>query len=352
MGDVHSHGPDSGCLRGLGALVGELPRVKLGLLPTPLQACPNLSRKLGGVRVFVKRDDLTGLGLGGNKIRGLEFTVGEALEQGVDTLVTWGIARALANHCRLTAAVAARAGLRCVILLGGSGFDPSMANAFLSRLMGAELRFVPAESRRELIDACEGKMNELQCQGRKPYLLNERSFRGPQAVLGYLVCVLELQDQLRMLGREIDHIYTCSEGATQAGLVLGNKLAHRTCRVVGVAPARQDPERTADIARWAREAAGLLGLEVDVAPEEIESRAEFASVAEPTLTNACGEAIRMAARSEGLVLDPVYTARAMAVLIEDVRRGLIKGGEGVVFVHTGGTPVIFDYRDEVNRLYA
>jgi 1-aminocyclopropane-1-carboxylate deaminase/D-cysteine desulfhydrase-like pyridoxal-dependent ACC family enzyme len=311
-----------------------------------------LSRRMGGVRVLVKRDDLTGLGFGGNKIRGLEFTIGEALEKRADTLITWGIAKSLDNHCRLTAAVAARAGMECVILLGGSGFNPSLTNAFVSQLAGAEFRFAPTGEREELIALCEELMDELRAEGCQPYLVHESCFRGGQAALGYVDCALELRHQLRPTGVKVDYIYTCSEGGTQAGLVLGKKLLGEELGVVGIAPARRDPGRAGDIAQWAREGARLLGLELDISETDIVNRADFANTGGRALNSACLEAIEMIASAEGLILDPVYTGKAMAGLIEDVRSGAIKPRETVVFVHTGGTPIIFDYVNEVGRLSA
>lgn len=336
----------------LEALIEDVPRARLGLLPTPLQDCPNLSKRLGGVRILVKRDDLTGLGFGGNKIRGLEFTVGEALEQEADMLVTWGVANAPANHCRLTAAVAARAGMKCVIVLGGPGFEPSLANAFVSQLVGAEFRFVPAEGRGALIALCEELMDELRTEGRRPYLAHENSFRGGHAALGYADFVVELRRQLRTLGVQTDYVYTCSEGGTQAGLVLGKKLLEAEFEVVGIAFTPPGHRLRRDIARWSEEGAQLLGLELDVSETEITNYADFVGGEERTPSTDCIEAIEMAASTEGIILDPVYTGKAMAGLIDHIRCGKISAGETVVFVHTGGTPVIFDYVNDDGRLHS
>lgn len=337
----------------LEALIGGVPRARLGLLPTPLQDCPNLSRRLGGVRILVKRDDLTGLAFGGNKTRGLEFIVGEALQDRSDTLITWGLANAPANHCRLTAAVAARAAMRCVILLGGPGFSPSLANAFLSRLVGAELQFVPAEETTELRAACQQLVDELRAKGHRPYLVDAKyCFYGGYATLGYTDCVLELRRQLRALGVTPDYVYACSEGGTQAGLVLGKNLLEAEFEVVGIAPTQPRPGRTRDIASWSEEGAQLLGLELDVAETEIMNYAEFAGEGGRAVNADCVEAIEMTARTEGIILDPVYTGKAMAGLISHIRRGRINPGETVVFVHTGGTPVIFDHVDDAGGLHS
>jgi 1-aminocyclopropane-1-carboxylate deaminase/D-cysteine desulfhydrase-like pyridoxal-dependent ACC family enzyme len=337
--------------RELEELMAGVPRKRLGLWPTPLQDCPNLNRSLGEVRVLVKRDDLTGIGFGGNKTRALEFIVGDALQRESDTLITWGLASAPANHCRLTAAAAARADMGCIIVLGGSGFDPSLANTFLSRLLGAELRFVSAVETAELRAACRRLMDELRSGGRRPYLVDAQyCFYGGFATLGYTDGVLELRRQLQALGVAPNYIYTCSEGGTQAGLVLGKRLLDARFDVVGIAPRRLGPSRTRDIARWAEAGARLLGLELEIAEAEITNYDDFAGEGGRTVSAHCVETIELLARTEGIILDPIYSGKAMAGLVTHVRSGKIKAGETVVFVHTGGTPVLFDHVDNAGRI--
>jgi len=334
-------------------LFGRLPRAKLALLPTPLQDCPILSRELGGVRILVKRDDLTGLGLGGNKTRGLEFIIGEALAQGADTLITWGLAAAPANHCRLTAAAAARAGMKCLVLLGGPGYSPRRANAFLCRLVGADLRFTPAEETAELRQASQEIMADLRSSGSRPYLVDaQHCFYGGLASLGYAHCVLELRRQFRAWGITPNYIYACSEGGTQAGLVLGKKLLDAPFQVVGIAPTPPVPGRRSDMARWTEEGAQRLGVRVSLTETDILNDERYAGDGEGTLTDSCAAALQLVAETEAIVLDPVYTGKAMAGLIDHIRDGRIAPGQTVVFVHTGGTPVIFDYVDEAGRLHS
>jgi 1-aminocyclopropane-1-carboxylate deaminase/D-cysteine desulfhydrase-like pyridoxal-dependent ACC family enzyme len=329
----------------LEALIGRLPRVRLAFLPTPLQDCPQLSKSLGGVRILAKRDDLSGLAFGGNKNRALEFIVGKALQAKSDTLITWSLASAPANHCRLTAAAAARTSLNCVIVLGGRGFSSSLANAFLSELVGAELRFVPTEESERLRFECQQLVNDLRAEGRRPYLVDVDYFYGGYGALGYAECAVELRRQLRALGARADYVYTCSQGGTQAGLVLGKALLKAQFEVVGIASMPPRSDLKSAIASWAEDAARLLGLEVPVAETEISNYAEFVGERSRTVNSGCLEAIRLVARTEGIILDPVHTGKAMAGLISHIRCGRINAKETVVFVHTGGTPVIFDYVD-------
>jgi 1-aminocyclopropane-1-carboxylate deaminase/D-cysteine desulfhydrase-like pyridoxal-dependent ACC family enzyme len=337
--------------RELEKLMAGVPRKRLGLWPTPLQNCPNLSQSLGKVRVLVKRDDLTGIGLGGNKTRALEFIVGDALQRESDTLITWGLASAPANHCRLTAAAAARAGIECTIVLGGAGFDPSLANTFLSRLLGAELRFVSTVEMEELRAACRELVDELRNGGRRPYLVDaQHCFYGGLATLGYTDAVLELRRQLQALGVAPNYIYTCSEGGTQAGLVLGKRLLDARFDVVGIAPSWLDSGRPKDIARWTEAGARLLGLELEIAETEITNYDGFVDEGGRTVSVRCVEAIELLARVEGIVLDPIYTGKAMAGLVAHILSGKLKAGETVVFVHTGGTPVLFDHVDNAGRI--
>ena len=304
--------------------ISKLPRVQLGQLPTPLEECPRLSDELDGPRIFVKRDDLTGLALGGNKTRHLEFTLGEAVAAGADTVVLGAAIQS--NHCRQAAAAAAKLGLKAVLILRKEArsrmtmwCDPPQGNLLLDRVLGAEIHVATPEERPALV---ESLMARLRAEGRRPYLVGSPRL----TTISYANCALELCDQLQKLGVIADRVYLASSGGSQSGLVLGGKVLDAGYRVVGFPQGHlSDSEATrAGIANTASDAAGFLGLEVEIHPEEIQICDDYVGEGFGIVSPACREAIELVARTEGILLDPVYSGKAMSGLIDHIRRGKIR----------------------------
>ena len=323
-------------------LTDRLPRVPLAQLPTPLHEMPRLTRALGGPRLLIKRDDQTGLALGGNKTRKLEFSLGEALRQGADTLVTLGAVQS--NHARQTAAAAAAHGLRCLLVLRG---DPPLVpngNLLLDHLLGARVVFTGARDReivaRELVAAEIGA-------GHRPYLIPIGASDEIGAA-GYVAALEELTGQLDEMGVRPDRLVLASSSfGTQAGLCVGAKALGFSAQIAAVAIDSPRAELQAGVAAIAAPLAVRLGLEVSVTPGEVIGHDGYLGDGYAIMGQPEREAIALLARHEGILLDPVYTGRAMAGLIDLIRRREFGAGETIVFWHTGGSPALFAYADEL-----
>jgi len=334
----------------LRSLMERLPRARIDHTPTPLQDCRHLSEVLGGPRLLIKRDDLTGLAFGGTKTRSIGYIMGEALERGADTIIVFGFARRVSNHCRLVISAAAKLGMKSLLVLGGRELDKRQTNVLLCTLAGTEVRLVDTEDIPALGAFCSDLASQLRGAGQRPYVVGMDMFYGSYGALGSMECLLELLDQLDDLDCAVDHVYVCSQGGTHAGLVLTKKALQLPAEVVAISsmPAglRAWPGRVelhADIAGWANGLAEVLGLGVTVAPSDVVNFLEYVGEGYGIATPECLEAIRLVASSEGIILDPLYTAKGMAGLIDHVRRKRIAADKTIVFIHTGGTPTLFDY---------
>jgi L-cysteate sulfo-lyase len=318
--------------------IESLPRFPLAQLPTPVAKLDRLSHELGGPEIFIKRDDQTGLALGGNKTRKLEFLVGDALAKGADTLVTLGAAQS--NHCRQTAAAAARAGLRCELILNGKKPEVPNGNLLLNELLGATAHWIERPQRAAKLKSLE---DELRVVGQKPYLIPVGGSNGIGAV-GYVVGMLELMEQLRATRQQVDHlVFGSSSGGTQAGMVLGARLAGFTGSVTGLSIDKNDPEHfeyEAEVAQIANECAQYLGSDVRLAKDDIHVAYGYKGEGYGVVGDLERAAIRLMARTEGIILDPVYAGRAFGALVDLIRKGRFKRGETVVFWHTGGAILI------------
>jgi D-cysteine desulfhydrase family pyridoxal phosphate-dependent enzyme len=314
-------------------------RFPLALLPTPLVEAPRLARALDGPRLLVKRDDLTGFGFGGNKVRGLEFYLADALAQEADVIVTG--AGPQSNHVRATAAAARLAGLDVVAVMHDTRPNEAQGNLLLDALLGAELRFTNSPDRARVDVEIENVADELRRAGRRPYVIPRGGASGLGA-LGYLEAVREIGAQLEALDARPDWL-VLGTGAcgTQAGLLAGANIYGAPYRVLGVTVSRPVAECVERITRLAGEAARLAGHEIEVAPDEALVRDGFIGPGYGIPTPEGVEAIRLVARTEGLFLDPTYTGKAMAGLMAEIRAGRITRGETVVFLHTGGEPGLF-----------
>jgi D-cysteine desulfhydrase len=313
--------------------------------PTPLEAAPHLSRALGGPEIWFKRDDLLGLAAGGNKTRKLEFLVADALAQGCDTLITVGAVQS--NHCRLTAAAAAKEGLKCRLVLEqrvAGSYDPAAAgNNLLFDLLGVEAITV-VDAGADLAAAMEAVAAEAARAGRKAYVIPGGGSNALGA-LGYAACAQELMAQTFDQGLFIDHIVLASGSAgTHAGMLTGLAALNAGVPVTGINVRRPRTEQEGNVHALAQECAALLG--VTAAPRAaVTCLDEWVGPGYSLPTPEMVEAVRTVASAEGVLLDPVYTGKAMAGLMALARQGRWRAGEKVVFLHTGGSPTLHAYKD-------
>ncbi len=329
----------------LRARVAALPRVHLSFLPTPIQHCPNLSKDLG-VDLWVKRDDLTGPAFGGNKMRNLEWRMAEAQASGADFLV-FGV-EATSNSARQTTAAASMLGLPLVLVLRGKPETEPQGNLLCDLVLGAEVRLLDLPTYHDLGKAVQDVCDELRAKGRRPWSLNHGKMFGCGAALATVENFLEIIELLAPHGRRPDHIYISSGGKGLAGLLLARKALNLPVRVVGIAStSNEDPWQYA--AQTANATAGMLGLPVTISPEEIEATMEYIGRGYGIPTADGMDAILGFARREGIFLDPVYTAKAAAGMIDHIRKGIVPQGATVVFVHTGGQPALFEHSRALMR---
>jgi D-cysteine desulfhydrase/L-cysteate sulfo-lyase len=318
--------------------IGRLKRVPLALTPTPLHEAPNLSRALGGPRIFIKRDDLTGVALGGNKLRNLEFRLAHALVEGPDTVIV-GL-DIQSNSARQTVGACNKLGLKTVLVLEGERPARVQGNLLVDYLMGAEVIFAPTrEAQRAALDAAA---SACRAAGGRPHILNDNPLFDVASAVAYLETTLEILEQMAALGARARSLYMSSSGKGQAGLVLGQRLTNAGFEVHGVAATSEYdvPARTAEIAN---ETAAMLGLDLRVSPADIVNDMGFVGEGYGVPSPDGVEATRLFARMEGIVLDPVYTGKAAAGMIAHIRAGRFTHEDAVVFVHTGGTPAIFTW---------
>jgi D-cysteine desulfhydrase len=334
--------------------LARFPRRRYTAGPTPLEPMPHLSRvladELGGhaPELWIKRDDLLGLTAGGNKTRKLEFLVADALAQGADTLVTVGAVQS--NHCRLTASAAVREGMKCRLVLeervAGSFSPDASGNHLLFGLLGVErARVVPAGT--DLHEAMEAIAADLDAQGRRAYLIPGGGSNALGA-LGYVACAEELMDQSFEGGVAFDRLVVASgSGGTHAGIVAGLHGVNADLPVTGISVRAERAAQEAKIHGLAQEVATLAGVATPVPRDAVVVEDGYVGPGYSLPTEAMVEAVRLFARTEGILLDPVYTGKAAAGLIDGVRAGRFAAGERVVFVHTGGAAALFAYRSTV-----
>lgn len=311
----------------------NISRLHFAHLPTPIEELPRLSKALGGPRLLVKRDDQTGLAFGGNKTRKLEFLVAEALEQGAKTLITCGALQS--NHCRQTAAAAARYGVDCILVLNGEMPKELSANLMLDEMFGAEIVTVAERSDRD--PALQETYEKAVVSGRKPYLV-PLGGSNPTGALGYAFAMEEFVEQ----NVQVDWIvFGTSSGGTHAGLVLGQRTFGFTGKVLGISIDESEDWLMKNVSRLASDASEKVGKRIEFTPADVLANADYCIPGYGVLTDAEREAVRLFAKHEGLLLDPVYTGRAAAGMIDLIRKGFFKKEETIVFWHTGGQPALF-----------
>jgi len=319
--------------------INRLPRIRLANLPTPLEEMPRLSKVLGDPRLWIKRDDLTGSVFGGNKLRKLEFEMAEAKNKGADMVISGGAPQS--NHARTVATAAKKLGMKAVLVLRGEEPKEYDGNLLLDRILGADIKFVRAEWH-ETGAITKKVFEELQGEGHTPYIIY---FSSPSGSVGYVNAFLELTAQARKMKLKIDHIlHAAGSGGTQAGLIVGKKALKAGIDVIGISV---EPDRdwllntTIEIANGC---AKLLSLDFSVTSEDVKLY-DYVGKGHGVLTKEVIGTIKLVAETEGILLDPVYTGKAMVGLIDLVKQGRFRRHENVVFLHTGGLPAIFAYNE-------
>jgi D-cysteine desulfhydrase family pyridoxal phosphate-dependent enzyme len=312
--------------------MNQLPKINLALLPTPVESLARLGGDLGGLHLLVKRDDQTGLGLGGNKTRKLEYLMAEAQANGARTVITAGAVQS--NHCRQTAAAAARLGFACILVLAGDPPATVSGNLLLDHLFGAELVFTSRQQRDQTL---KETFDRAWQEGRRPYLV---PYGGSNAVgaAAYVFALKELLEQ----GFNPDWIvFASSSGGTQAGLVAGARLFGFSGKVLGISIDERADVLQMRVANLANQVMDRLGSPERFSAADILVDENYLGAGYGILGTPEQEAIRLFARREGLLLDPVYTGRAAAGLFDLAHKGTFLSGETVLFWHTGGAPALF-----------
>lgn len=319
-----------------------LPRVELAHLPTPVHLLPRLSAHLGGPEIWIKRDDLTGLAFGGNKTRKLELLCAAAQAESTDTLITAGAIQS--NHCRQTAAAAAHLGLDCILVLVGQPPALPSANLLLDHLLGAQIRWVTKAARD---DTLQTVFQESKAAGRTPFLIPYGG-SNPTGAAAYALALKELIEQ------DINPdwiVFATSSGGTQAGLLAGARLLDYGGKILGISVDERASDLRPHIAQLAEETAGLLGNPATFHDKEILVNDDYLGDGYAVMGESEREAIQLFAQQEGILVDPVYTGRAAAGLIDLIRKGFFSHDDRVLFWHTGGMPALFAdaYQKELSQ---
>lgn len=315
---------------------------------TPIEKLDRFTAALGGPEIYIKRDDLLGLSAGGNKTRKLEFLVADAIEQGADTLITCGAVQS--NHCRLTLAAAVKEGMKCRLILeervAGSYKEDASGNNFLFQLLGVEsTTIVPGGS--DMTAAMQKEAEAVAQEGRKAYIIPGGGSNTIGAT-GYVACAEEIMQQLFEMDLALDHI-VCPSGSTgtHAGLVTGFQGTNANIPVTGVNVSRKKDVQEDMVYKLVQETADKVGIQYDIPRKSVVCLDQYVGPGYSIPTPEMAEAVRLLARTEGILLDPVYSGKAMAGMIGMIRQGALKKGEKVMFIHTGGSPALYAYMKEV-----
>jgi L-cysteate sulfo-lyase len=330
----------------------DMPLATFGNYPTPLEELRILSRIVGGPRIWVKRDDLTGVAMGGSKTRALNTLLGDALSKGADTILTCG--PVTSNHIRLTAACANRLGLEAVLLIKHQRGEPldeqeHQGNMLLNHVLGARLEYVSADSLSDLEIAMGHFAETLRSEGKKPYVIPGGGC-SPVGALGYVELVDELVRQSKQNSFKIDAIVCASgSGCIQSGLIVGSAFHRTAYPVIGVTINRSTGELAARISRQVMSASVLAGIDIRIQAGDIRILDNHMGEGYAIPTAAAMSAIKLLAKEEGLLLDPCYTGKAMAGVL-DLAKTRFNPGQNIVFIHTGGLPGMFNYARDLSRL--
>ena len=339
--------------------IDRFPHVDIIHRPTPFRKLDRLSARLGGPEIYVKRDDLTGLAFGGNKSRKLEFIIGDVLEKKADVVVTWGSLQS--NWCMQTAAAARTFGLRPILVLFKPADQAATAdgNVLLDVVLDADLRLLSAEKGRiikapQAMETLEGVGKEVRAQGHRPYLVpvGGSLVRGdmdrPLGAASYVAAFAELLEQTRGAGFEPDYVvHATGSGGTQAGLVVGARSLCPSCRIIGISVSDPKGPFTDDVLEIARATDEAMGLGLGIMADDVTVFDEYLGAGYGVVDRAVAETIRLVFQTEGIVLDPVYTAKAMIGLRDLIKTDFFKPTDKIVFIHTGGTPALFPNRERI-----
>lgn len=329
----------------------NFPRVHITHGPTPLEFMPRLTEALGGPNLYIKRDDCTGLGSGGNKTRKLEFLMADAVQHGADTIITQGATQS--NHARQTVAIAVKMGMKCEILLEdrtGSKVDnyKKSGNVFLDHLFGARVQEVPGGT--DMNAAMATLADELRAKGQKPYIIPGGG-SNPIGALGYVTCALEMVNQFNTQDLRVDCVvHATGSAGTQAGLVVGLEGTRSQIPVLGIGVRAAKEAQESNVYNLAVKTAELLGVAGSIKRESVMANCDYVGGGYGVPTPGMIEAVTLVARLEGILLDPVYSGKGMAGLIDLCRKGHFKKGENVVFLHTGGAVALYGYMDAFGDL--
>ena len=324
----------------------NLPKASLGYFPTPLIELTRLSKTLGGPNIYMKRDDNTGLALGGNKTRKLKYIIGDALAKGADTVITAGAIQS--NHCRQTAGAAASLGLECHLVLGGEEPEQPQGNLLLDKVYGCHIHWTGENRKGEDIPAL---VAQLKAEGKKPYVIPYGGSNELGAV-AFIEAYKELNAQREALKVDFSHIiFASSSGATHAGLMLGNKILQTHSQIVGINIDKGEMDKVPfdeHIVSLANSTAQLIAADYQFTADDLILNSDYVGDGYGVIGELEKEAIALTAQNEGILLDPVYTGRAMGGLIDMIRTGQIKATDNVLFWHTGGAPALFAYADDLD----
>jgi len=324
--------------------IGRLPRVRLATLPTPLEETPRLTKMLGGPRILFKRDDNNGFALGGNKARKLEFLIADAMQKGADTIITTGGVQS--NHARITAAAAKRYGMRPILVLRGDSSAEYDGNLLLDKLFGAEIRIV-APDMRDTMPIMQDIAEEMRDGGREPYIIPSGG-SNPVGAIAYSNAMLEIISQAVEMSVKVDHVvFSSGSGGTQGGLLFGAKALNFQGRILGISDGASRDPLVGKIVEIANGCARLIDSRVSVSLKDVDFLDQYAGKGYGILQKEVVDAIMTVAGTEGILLDPVYTGKAMWGLMDLIHQGYFEKDETVVFIHTGGTPALFAYRKEL-----
>ncbi|WP_300407089.1 D-cysteine desulfhydrase family protein [uncultured Psychrobacter sp.] len=324
----------------------NLPKASLGYFPTPLIELTRLSKTLGGPKIYMKRDDNTGLALGGNKTRKLEYIIGDALAKGADTVITAGAIQS--NHCRQTAGAAASLGLECHLVLGGEEPEQPQGNLLLDKVYGCHIHWTGENRKGEDIPAL---VAQLKAEGKKPYVIPYGGSNELGAI-AFIEAYKELNAQREALKVDFSHIiFASSSGATHAGLILGNKILQTHSQIVGINIDKGEMDKVPfdeHIVSLANSTAQFIAADYQFTADDLILNSDYVGDGYGVIGELEKEAIALTAQNEGILLDPVYTGRAMGGLLDMIRTRQLKPTDSVLFWHTGGAPALFAYADDLD----
>jgi D-cysteine desulfhydrase family pyridoxal phosphate-dependent enzyme len=327
----------------------QLERVGIGVFPTPFESLPRLQAELGGPNLYVKRDDLTGVALGGNKVRQLDYILVKAKKMKADYVIT--TCGVQSNWSRQTVALATKMGMKSLLVLRTAQFKtkPKVydGNILLDHIMGADVRVIKMKISEDPTSILEEEAEKLRRKGHNPLVLGPSASVSPVATAAYADGFRELADQARAAGVALDAIFVAAgAGPTQAGLILGAKMMGMKTKIVGINVGAYSTKKVTEvILRSSEGAAKLLGTKARVEKSDVTIKDDYAGKDYGIPTNESNDALRLAARTDALIIDPVYTAKTMAGMIDMVRNGEFGRDQNVCFLHTGGVPALFAYKE-------